>query len=178
MAAPEGTHEARQVERSRGSSCRSSDCPEAAAPTPPGGVPPCGAADQGAGVRRSSAYRRGSGPRMRLTAGRPLRDPGNVSRGMVDVRLTGTRRARSLTPRSGPRPAPGPFRRRDDRLGLRQEHRPHPLIIVKLDNTFQYISLDSIGRSYHYRQRQESRPPRKRRYRPAASNVSLRMEMS
>lgn len=41
-------------------------------PVLPGGVPPSGVADQGAGIRRSSPHRRGSGPLMALTAGQPL----------------------------------------------------------------------------------------------------------
>lgn len=78
----------------------------------PGGVPPGGVADQGVGIRRSSLHRRSSGPRMALTPGQPLRDPAAGSHGVADARLTGTRRARSLTPRSGTPSRPARWARR------------------------------------------------------------------
>ncbi len=83
------------------------DGPRDLSPARLGGVPPGEVADQGSGIRRSSPHRRGSGPRMPLTAGQPLRDPGALSHGAADARPTGTRRAKSLRPRSGTRPNPG-----------------------------------------------------------------------
>ncbi|MGX4694993.1 acyl-CoA-like ligand-binding transcription factor [Streptomyces sp. JNUCC 63] len=67
-------------------------------------IPPGGVADQVLGMRRSPPHRRGSGAANGADSRSTARDAGAVSHGVAGVRLTGTRRARSLTPRGGTRP--------------------------------------------------------------------------
>ncbi|MCW2872425.1 MAG: hypothetical protein JWL99_3745 [Streptomyces oryziradicis] len=68
------------------------------------GVPPGGIADQLSGTRRSPPYRRGSGPPVALTAGQSHATREPCPTGGTGTRLTGSCRARSLTPRGGTRP--------------------------------------------------------------------------